>query len=239
MEFHPDKCQVLRITNKTKPIQVNYNIHDVRLSQVESAKYLGVTIDSRLSWRTQCNTQCNKANSTLAFLQRNLIGCPRGVKEKCFNTFVRPTLEYGCSVWDPHQAYLIEKLEKVQKRGARFVTGNYTLEAGNTIKNMQSLNWAPLTERRARAKLLTLFKARSREIEIPLGDLTRTYPHMSTRTGSHNYRTPHSSVDSHLYSFFPDTIRLWNNLPQQTKDCGTIADFKRSLETQTLRDSYN
>ena len=37
MEFHPDKCQVLRITNKTKPIQVNYNIHDVRLSQVESA----------------------------------------------------------------------------------------------------------------------------------------------------------------------------------------------------------
>ena len=38
------------------------------------------------------------------FFQRNLVGCPRGVKVKCFNTFVRSTLEYGCSVWDPHQA---------------------------------------------------------------------------------------------------------------------------------------
>ena len=239
MEFHPDKCQVLRITNKTKPIQVYYNIHNIRLSKVESAKYLGVTIDSKLNWRTQCNTLCNKANSTLAFLQRNLLGCPRGVKEKCFNTFVRPTLEYGSSVWDPHQANLIDKLERVQKRGARFVTGNYTLEPGNTLKNMQSLNWTPLAERRARAKLLTFYKARAREIEIPLDDLTYTDPHISTRTSSLNYHIPHSSVDSHLYSFFPNTIRLWNSLPQQTKVCGTIADFKRSLEMQTLRDAHN
>ena len=239
MEFHPDKCQVLRITNKTKPIQVNYKIHNVRLSEAESAKYLGVTIDNRLSWRAQCNTQCNKANSTLAFLQRNLQGCPRGVKEKCFNTFVRPTLEYGCSVWDPHHAYQIEQLEKIQRRAARFVTGNYALVAGNTQKNMLSLNWTPLSERRARAKLLTLHKARSRSIEIPLDDLINTDTHISTRTNKHKYRVPHSSVDSHLYSFFPNTIRLWNNLPQQTKDCASFADFKRSLESQTLRESYN
>ena len=119
------------------------------------------------------------------------------------------------------------------------MTGNYTLERGNTIKNMKSLNWAPLSERRARAKLLTLYKARAREIEIPLDDLVSTDPYISTRSSSLNYRTPHSSVDSHLYSFFPNTIRLWNNLPQQTKVCGTIADFKRSIETQTFRDLYN
>ena len=31
MEFHPDKCQVLRITNKRKPITSDYTIHSIRL----------------------------------------------------------------------------------------------------------------------------------------------------------------------------------------------------------------
>ena len=134
MEFHPDKCQVLRITNKKKPILETYNIHNTRLSTVQSAKYLGVLIDSKLSWNTQCSALCKKANSTLAFLQRNLYSCPKGVKERCFNTFVRPTLEYGCSVWDPHKITQIDNLEKINKRAARFVTGNYTLAPGNTQK---------------------------------------------------------------------------------------------------------
>ena len=44
MEFHPDKCQVLRITNKVKPILYDYYIHNTPLKVVESAKYLGVVI---------------------------------------------------------------------------------------------------------------------------------------------------------------------------------------------------
>ena len=238
MEFHPDKCQVLRITNKKKPILSGYTIHNSLLTLVNSAKYLGVTIDNRLNWGAHCNAVCNKANSTLAFLQRNLQGCPKSVKEKCVNTFVRPTLEYGCSVWDPHFSNQIENLEKIQKRAARFVTSNYTLIEGNTRKNMTSLNWPPLSERRARTKLTTFFKARSSSIEIPLDDLINTDTHISTRTSTLNYRIPQSSVDSHLYSFFPNTIRLWNDLPQQTKACETVVGFKRSLETQTLRDAY-
>ena len=241
MEFHPGKCQVLRITNKDFPILADYNIHNVPLSHVDSAKYLGVTIDSNLNWKANCNSVCSKANSTLAFLQRNLQGCPESVKAKCFNTFVRPTLEYGCSVWDPHLKNQIESLEKVQKRAARFVTGNYTLEEGNTKKNMNSLEWPPLSERRARTRLTTFYKARSRSIEIPLVDLINADTHISTRynKGKYNYVRPNSEVDSHFYSFFPYTIKLWNDLPQETKACETVADFKVSLEKQTLRASYN
>jgi hypothetical protein len=43
MEFHPSKCQLLRITNKRKPFARDYDIHGHKLEEVESAKYLGVT----------------------------------------------------------------------------------------------------------------------------------------------------------------------------------------------------
>ena len=51
MEFHPGKCNLLRITNKSTPVKFTYNIHDTPLSQVDSAKYLGVLIDSKLNWK--------------------------------------------------------------------------------------------------------------------------------------------------------------------------------------------
>ena len=43
------------------------------------------------------------------------------VREAAYKGLVRPILEYGSSVWDPHYEGLIDDLEKVQKRAARFV----------------------------------------------------------------------------------------------------------------------
>ena len=42
------------------------------------------------------------------------------MKEAAYKDMVRPILEYGSSVWDPHTGRLQEELEKVQNRAARF-----------------------------------------------------------------------------------------------------------------------
>ena len=49
---------------------------------------------------------------------------PQNVKEAAYKGMVRPILEYGSSVWDPHTDKLQEELEKVQNRAARSVTRN-------------------------------------------------------------------------------------------------------------------
>ena len=77
MEFHPSKCQLLRITNKCKPFARDYDIHGHKLEEVESAKYLGVTIQMNLSWNIHIDQITKKANSTRAFIQRNLNHCPQ------------------------------------------------------------------------------------------------------------------------------------------------------------------
>ena len=50
MSFHPEKCQLLRVSKIKKQIITNYLIHGKSLTQTNNAKYLGVLINDRLTW---------------------------------------------------------------------------------------------------------------------------------------------------------------------------------------------
>ena len=71
MMFNTDKYEVLRITlNKKNFICADYTIHCQPLHLVASAKYLGVTVDSKLTFNEHINNATHKANSTRAFVAR-------------------------------------------------------------------------------------------------------------------------------------------------------------------------
>ena len=178
---------MLRITNikKNSQIKAEYKIHSTTLAATSTAKYLGVTIDPSLQWNSHLSNIISKANATLAFLRRNIPSCPKHIKSTCFKTFVRPILEYGCCVWDPHQVNHTQELEKIQKRAARFVTGSYDLTHGSTARNLAYLEWPTLAERRAKIKVKILHKARLGLIDIPTSDLIRA---SATRRSSTDYR---------------------------------------------------
>ena len=94
MEFHPDKCKLLRITNKSNPTETSHVMHKQKLDHVDEAKYLGILIHKRLSWKSHVNSIITKANQTRGFLQRNVKSCNRDVKTQCYQTYVRPIVEY-------------------------------------------------------------------------------------------------------------------------------------------------
>ena len=50
MQLNIDKCMVLTVTLKKKPLMTSYTLHSHPLASFSSVKYLGVTIDSKLSY---------------------------------------------------------------------------------------------------------------------------------------------------------------------------------------------
>ena len=71
LETMHDKCMVISITLKQTPIHANYTLHGKQLTMVECAKYLGVSIDSKLSFNQHMDNVCKKASSVLSFVRRN------------------------------------------------------------------------------------------------------------------------------------------------------------------------
>ena len=94
MRFQPVKCNMKQLTRKRiKKIHTSYTLGGTDLKNVESIKYLAVTITSHLRWNTHISNVCTKANRTLRFLRRNLYSCPQEVKETAYKGLVRPVLD--------------------------------------------------------------------------------------------------------------------------------------------------
>ena len=91
MHFHPQKCQTMHITNKRNIIQSTYTIHNHNLQSTNTAKYLGIHIDSTLKWNTHINKTAQRANTTSAFLHRNIRTCPRKIKHLAYTMFTSTT----------------------------------------------------------------------------------------------------------------------------------------------------
>ena len=92
------------------------------------------------------------------------------MREAAYKGLVRPIIEYGSSVWDPHEG-LTDDLEKGQKRVARFVTRNYTFEKGSMTDILKKLKWESLQKRRKDNRIILLYKGLKGKAKIPTDDL--------------------------------------------------------------------
>ena len=90
IEFHPDKCNTkfLRIKSKRKVIKFRYLLHNVILEEVSNAKYLGITMNTRLSWKKHVHGICGKGNQMRQLLQGNLVASNTETKLQCYKTFI-------------------------------------------------------------------------------------------------------------------------------------------------------
>ena len=81
--------------------------------------------------------------------------------EKCleaiitgYKTMIRPTIEYACPVWNPHQQYLSNKLKKIQRNVSRRILGS-SIEYNEPL---EYLGWPSLFSRRDFLSIVQLFK---------------------------------------------------------------------------------
>ncbi len=235
MRFNATKCQVLRVTKKRKQVPASYSIHGHTLELVDSAKYLGVHLDSQMSFNTHVDSITSKANSTRAFLSRNLGHCNRKIKSAAYTTFIRPIVEYASTSWDPHTERNNCKVEKVQRSSARFVTRNYSRDPveGSVSGMIKELQWPSLQERRQQSRLVMMFKIHNDLVDITSSNHLKLSA-SKTRGHSSRYTQIQSTTLVYGNSFFPRTIKDWNGLQKDPAEYTSLSTFKTAMRDGLL-----
>ena len=229
MQFNPSKCNIICISNKQRPPQRTYFFCGSKLEQVDSASYLGITVNSKLKWSEHISSISSKASRSLGLIKRNLWNCPRKVRETAYTSIVRPKLEYASASRDPHFKKDISVLERVQRKAARFCLQNFNKTASVTHM-LSDLNWDTLETRRKKNRLTLMYKLSHNLVDINTEE--HLIPNSEKRThNSHafKYRMPKVSKDVFKFSFFPRSITEWNSLPADLVNCQSLSDFKLNL----------
>ena len=233
MRFHPDKCTTLSANrSKTQSVKPVYTLHGQTLAQVDSVKYLGVTLQKDGNWNEHIKSTTTKASQTLGFLGRNLrISC-KSIKEQAYKMLVRPVLEYAAAVWDPHTKQDIKEVEKVQRRAARFVLRRYH-NTSSVSDMLTTLKWPALTDRRRHARLRHMYKTLN-GLSSVLNTKIIHAPPRSRRC--HNQQitrvTSRNGSDYRLQSFLPRTIRDWNNLTSHIVSASNLDIFNQRMSSE-------
>ena len=225
MEFHPSKCQLLRITNKKKIIDSNYTIHCKKLELVDTAKYLGVTLSKNLSWKHHIGVITSKAHNMRLFLQRNFVKANKETKLKCYNIYVRPIIEYASSVWNPiNQTTLISRLEMVQRKSIRWIFSDWKRDV--SVTNLrQSLGMKTLETRRTIAQLKTFHELIHFTKHVEKEILPKRQRCLDIK-----FKPLYGCIKSYSQSFFPHVVKLWNSLPRNIINMKNKIGFNKEIE---------
>jgi hypothetical protein len=107
---------LFRSHRKTTPRDFALEMAGVPLSQVESIKFLGVTVDSHLSWRDHINFIAQKLSKNIGILYRVSHLLPEAAKLNLYYSLILPYLSYCNMIWASNYDSRISKLIILQKK---------------------------------------------------------------------------------------------------------------------------
>ena len=205
---------------------IDYSLANTLIPEASICKYLGVILDSELSWAHHVNYMVKEAWNSLHFTMRILKKGNSNNKMLAYMSLVRPTLEYGAACWVPYREGQISALDRVQKKAATFA------------HQTNSSNWETLATRRKLSRICALIKAYSGERAWKsIGDKLQRPRYLSGVDHERNIRSRRQRTDIGKYSFINRTIQDWNKLPAEvleTLPC-KLNTLKKRAKKQLLR----
>ena len=118
-------------------------INDNQVSQVTTAKSLGVTIDNKLDWSSHIDKLTKKVASGIGAIKRITHLVFRATLHLIYQALIKPHFDYCNIVWGNCGITLLNKIQKLQNRAARVLTySNYDANAGHLFELLEWKNLA-------------------------------------------------------------------------------------------------
>ena len=204
VSFNPKKTESITFSTKTHS---NYHpplrFCDEVVKHVPSHTHLGLT--------QHITEMITKANKKVNLLSRLKFQLDYKVLKTIYISCIRPLLEYSDIVWDNCTEQESKSIEQIQNRCARFISG--AMKGTANSKMLFEAGLESLSSRRDTHKLLLMHKIINQQTPRHLNSLLPIT--VNTRAkyplrNSTDLSLIKCNTDRFQKSFFPSTVRLWN-----------------------------
>ncbi|XP_076462066.1 uncharacterized protein LOC143294576 [Babylonia areolata] len=125
------------------------------LEEHEHEKDLGVHVDNKLCFKEHVAKSTAKANRVVGIIRRTFDFLSNDLFVQLYKSLVRPILEYGHSVWQPHHKTLCSEVEDVQRRATKLLVSPRDKPYP---ERLAILGLPTLEHRRNRGDMIDLYK---------------------------------------------------------------------------------
>ena len=243
LQLNDNKTEVFVITTPScanKHSVTDVIVGDSIIRPTAVARNIGVIFDNELSLKSQVSKLCQVAFFYICRI-RSIRDClTQHATELLIHSLVISRLDYGNGLLYGVPDKLLDKLQRVQNVAARVVVKASRYDHITPI--LKSLHWLPIRYRTEYKLLFLTFNALHHLAPSYLTDLLQLY---------HPTRTLRSSSDSLLTArcaclrnygdraFCVAAPKLWNDLPLNIRECGSVHSFKRLLKTYFFKRAFN
>ena len=205
----------------------DYAIDGVTLPNVRETRDLGVMVDSKLCFSAHFAHISAKAHQRAGLILRCFKSRDPHILFRAFTVYVRPILEYCSPIWSPVYKTDIIKLESVQRRFTKRLSG---LSAMCYEERLKLLNADKLELRRLKQDLSTMYKIIYGFIDVESTDFFEFST--DNRTRGHNLKIvkPVCNNNARAFSFACRRINCWNSLAEHIVNSKSIAVFKHCID---------
>ena len=222
-----------RHTRRLYPVP---QLNGIPIEEVTHHKHLGLELSNDLSWDQHIEQIAKKTNKFIGQLWTLNRHLPRRALEDMYLTFMRPIIEYGCTIYDNCSVGQTNRLERIQRRAALACTRAYAHTSHNML--LRELGWNKLSERREYLKLCMFYRITTNHSPGYLYDLLPRQMDLQNRLrNQNNVRQIQTRLARFQGSYIPNCIHLWNELEISIRSQETFNLFKTRLRKHLLKNT--
>jgi len=235
LKFNAEKCKVMHMGHyfATKYYMGEGSIRK-ELESVQQERDLGVITTSDLKSSSQCLKSAATARKVIGMVRRTFRNLDVSDFRLIYKTYIRPHLEFCIQAWSPHFVKDIQVLENVQKAATNLVP---KLRKYSYPDRLKMIGITSLKERRVRGDMIEVYKLLTGKEHIEYEQFfTLAQPHYGLRGHEKKLAKDRSRLDTRKHFFSQRVVNVWNSLPAEVVNAGSVNSFKNAYDRLCCKD---
>lgn len=236
LRLNPSKTQVMWLGSGQLISRIDITdvpVLSTQVHTVESARDLGVIIDSQLTLSAHVTALCQSGYYHLRQLRPAVRSLSTDAAKTLVQAFITCRLDYCNSLMYGITDSLVRKVQSVQNAAARLVSGARRCDRITPV--LRELHWLPVRQRIRFKVGCLMYKSLSGQAPQYLADDVQLVADSGRRLlRSANDRTcvvPRTNTSFGDRSFSAAGPRVWNDLPPELRQDISFGQFKRKLKS--------
>jgi len=242
LSLNLDKTNYILFKSHRKTIppgQYELNINGTTISEVSSAKFLGVYVDCHLTWEKHIASIASKISRNIGVMARTAYILPRSIRIKLYYSLIYPYISYCNIIWSSTYNSRLCRLVTLQKRVVRLIMG--VPYGSHTSPIFRFLGILKIDQ--VGFYQIGEFMFRFNRNLLP--SIFRNFFELSSEVHSHYtrnsslYHPIYARTNTRLFSIRKTGVTTWNKIPLKIRLSSSLWLFKKNLRAHILEVSCN